>query len=385
MKHFKNLLFLSILCSLVLFTNCGDSDDPVADTPANTSDDSTDDDSTTVLDADGDGIADTGDTCADTPSGETVDSKGCSNSQRDTDGDGVSDDLDTCMESIEGAPVDENGCSNAKYSTFNYSSLDREYIYYEPAGLTINAPLIFVMHGYSDDASIIELYSGFNAIADSAGFAVCYPRGTIDYLGNRFFNAGYDFHLGIETVDDLGFLETLAEYLQTTHGLDPNRTYATGLSNGGDMCYKIACQGSDIFRAVASVAGFILQDIKDNCINNIPIPIMEIHGTSDDVSPYDGDINNTDGWGAYPSTDSMIEFFANRNEYTTLQTVDFPDINSTDGSTVTSLKYTNLSNCKDVWLYRIVGGGHDWPGSFGNMDINSSIEIWNFFQSTYCN
>jgi len=81
----------------------------------------------------------------------------------------------------------------------------------------------------------------------------------------------------------------------------------------------------------------------------------------------------------------MIEFFANRNEYTTLQTVDFPDINSTDGSTVTSLKYTNLSNCKDVWLYRIVGGGHDWPGSFGNMDINSSIEIWNFFQSTYCN
>ena len=241
MKHFKNLLFLSILCSLVLFTNCGDSDDPVADTPANTSDDSTDDDSTTVLDADGDGIADTGDTCADTPSGETVDSKGCSNSQRDTDRDGVSDDLDTCMESIEGATVDENGCSNAKYSTFNYSSLDREYIYYEPAGLTINAPLIFVMHGYSDDASIIELYSGFNAIADSAGFAVCYPRGTIDYLGNRFFNAGYDFHLGVETVDDLGFLETLAEYLQTTHGLDPNRTYATGLSNGGDMCYKIAC------------------------------------------------------------------------------------------------------------------------------------------------
>ena len=84
MKHIKHLLFLSILCSLVLFTNCGDSDDPVADTPTNT----TDDDSTTVLDADGDGVADADDTCADTPSGETVDSSGCSDSQKDTDGDG---------------------------------------------------------------------------------------------------------------------------------------------------------------------------------------------------------------------------------------------------------------------------------------------------------
>ncbi|MDC1517499.1 hypothetical protein N8385_07225, partial [Cyclobacteriaceae bacterium] len=60
MKHFKHLLLLSILCSLVFFTNCGeDSDDPVADTPTNT----TDDDSTTVLDADGDGVADADDTC----------------------------------------------------------------------------------------------------------------------------------------------------------------------------------------------------------------------------------------------------------------------------------------------------------------------------------
>ena len=57
MKQFKNLLFLSILCSLVLFTNCDEGDDPGADTPTNTTDDSTDDDSNTVLDADGDGVS----------------------------------------------------------------------------------------------------------------------------------------------------------------------------------------------------------------------------------------------------------------------------------------------------------------------------------------
>ena len=94
MKHIKHLLFLSILCSLVLFTNCGE-----------------DEDANTVLDADRDGVADADDTCADTPSGETVDSSGCSDSQKDTDGDGVTDDLDTCADTPEGTTVDENGCA----------------------------------------------------------------------------------------------------------------------------------------------------------------------------------------------------------------------------------------------------------------------------------
>ena len=76
-KQFKNLLFLSILCSLVLFTNCDEGDDPGADIPSNTTDDSTDDDSNTVLDADGDGVSDILDTCADTPESAEVDENGC--------------------------------------------------------------------------------------------------------------------------------------------------------------------------------------------------------------------------------------------------------------------------------------------------------------------
>jgi surface protein len=106
MKNFKQFLFLSILCSLVLFNACSEDEDPVTDTPTNT----TDDDANTVLDADGDGVADADDTCADTPSGETVDSSGCSDSQKDTDADGVTDDLDTCADTAEGTTVDENGC-----------------------------------------------------------------------------------------------------------------------------------------------------------------------------------------------------------------------------------------------------------------------------------
>ena len=90
MKNIKHLLFLSILCSLVLFNACSEDEDPVAD-----------DNSTAVLDADGDGVADAEDTCADTPSGENVDSSGCSDSQKDADEDGVADDLDTCADTPE--------------------------------------------------------------------------------------------------------------------------------------------------------------------------------------------------------------------------------------------------------------------------------------------
>ena len=76
MKNFKHLLFLSILCSLVLFTNCSEDEDPVADTPTNTTDDSTDDDSTTVLDTDGDGVVDSVDQDNSTREGVPVDENG---------------------------------------------------------------------------------------------------------------------------------------------------------------------------------------------------------------------------------------------------------------------------------------------------------------------
>ena len=116
MNRFKHLLFLSILCSLVLFTNCGEeSEDPVEDGTTHTTDDSTDDDANTVLDADGDDVVNADDTCADTPSDEIVDENGCSDSQKDSDSDGVTDDLDNCPETASGETVNTNGCSDDVY------------------------------------------------------------------------------------------------------------------------------------------------------------------------------------------------------------------------------------------------------------------------------
>ena len=108
--------------------------------------------------------------------------------------------------------------AQAQYTLFDHDGITRQYIYYEPTELNEQLPLVFVMHGFTGDANDIKNYSKMNDFADQYGFAVCYPRGTVDSGGNRFWNVGYAFHQN-ETVNDVGFLTELAVYLQDTHAL----------------------------------------------------------------------------------------------------------------------------------------------------------------------
>ena len=171
----------------------------------------------------------------------------------------------------------------------------------------------------------------------SIDFAVCYPRGTVDDSGNRFWNVGYDFHPN-ETVDDVDFLKELAIYLQSENNLSADKTFASGMSNGGDMCYMLACQASETFKAIAPVAGMMLQEIMDTCNPSSLISIFEIHGVNDNVTYYDGDPTSSGGWGAYPSIPSIIEYWADLNNCTEFFTEDLPNTNTTDGSSVVSEK-----------------------------------------------
>ena len=273
-----------------------------------------------------------------------------------------------------------NLITQAQFISFEHDGINRQYIYYEPSSLNENMPLVFVMHGFTGDANSIRSYSQMNQIADQYGFAVCYPRGTLDSNGDRFWNVGYAFHQS-ETVDDVGFLTELAEYLQITHNLNPDYTFATGFSNGGEMCYMLACQAYNTFRAVAPVAGMIMQDILNECNDSLPIPLFEIHGSEDSTTPLIGDPNNNDGWGAYPSIPFTINYFVEKNECTSVDTQTLPNIDITDGSIVNSSKYLNGINNNEIWYYEVVGGGHDWPGDSGNMDINAGEEAWLFFQN----
>ena len=142
----------------------------------------------------------------------------------------------------------------------------------------------------------------------------------------------------------------------------------------------LACQASETFRAVAPISGMIMQDIMDECNPSSEVSILEIHGTNDNVTYFDGDPNNIDGWGAYPSIPETMTFFNNLFGLQLLSTENLPNINTNDGSTVSSEKYGSSNSCTEVWLYTVQGGGHDWPGAYGNMDIEASREAWLFFQ-----
>tara|TARA_B110000014_G_C20123980_1_gene597232 strand:+ start:1026 stop:2249 length:1224 start_codon:yes stop_codon:yes gene_type:complete len=262
-------------------------------------------------------------------------------------------------------------------SEFYYEGINRKYYLYEPHSIQDNAPLIFMLHGYGGSATSIINYSKMNAVADEHGFAVCYPQGVRDQYNNRFWNVGYAFHDN-QTVDDVGFLSSLAQHLSDQNGYNYDNIFSTGMSNGGDMSYMLACEAHDVFRAIAPVAGCMMESVYNNC-DSFSVPVLEIHGTDDNVTLWAGDMENNDGWGAYLSTLDGINYWVETNNCIESEDIALPNIDLSDGSHIIKHRKFNCNNNSEVWLYEVVNGGHDWPGSDGNMDIDSSVEIWRFF------
>ena len=247
--------------------------------------------------------------------------------------------------------------------TFMYEGENRQYALYIPESLTLNAPLVLIMHGFTGSANGIYNYSGMQSIADEYGFAVCYPNGTIDQNGNRFWNVGYNIHQN-QTVDDVGFLSALVVYLQNEYNLSPENTFASGMSNGAEMSYMLACFAGDKFKAIAPVAGTMFGESWTNCSPQ-PTPVLEIHGTNDNVTLWDGDPNDT-YWGPYPGMDEVIEFWVDIDGCDNSENILLSNMN-----TIKHRYYDCIDNT-EIWLYEVVNGGHDWPSY-------SSQEIWNFF------
>ena len=294
-------------------------------------------------------------------------------------------DVEVYISNINGTPDDNanndtisSSLTAVEFATIMDGGLQREYIYYHPSSALPNCPLVFVCHGYTGSAEDIMDYSEFNSLADEFGFAVCYPQGIEDSGGDTFWNVGYDFH-GNETVDDVVFLQNLNTYLQGTNSLDPSKVFCTGMSNGGDLCYMLACEASETFRAVAPISGMVLQDIVNDCNPDEEVSILEVHGTNDNVTFYDGDPTNSGGWGVYPSMAQTMAFYNGLFGLTLQDSGNLPNTNTNDGSTVSFEKFGDPQSCTEIWLYTVNNGGHDWPGAWGNMDIEASREAWNFF------
>jgi len=172
-----------------------------------------------------------------------------------------------------------------------HEGVEREYIIHVPENLTEDFPIVFVIHGYTGSAEGIAAYTGMNSIAEREGFIAVYPQGTIDSNGNTFFNVGYEFN-DDSPINDVSFIRELVRSISQEFNLKRKKAFATGMSNGGDMSYLLACTSSDLFKAVAPVAGVLMKGLKDSCELSSPVPIFEIHGTADKISLFEVDLNN---------------------------------------------------------------------------------------------
>jgi len=256
--------------------------------------------------------------------------------------------------------------------TLTHDGLEREYIIHVPASYDADtpAPLLLCFHGLGSNANTNMLYTNFKAIADTAGFILIHPQGTKVQNTTHWNVGGFTAE---STIDDVGFTESLLETISNEFNINSDRIYSTGMSNGGYMRFLLACQLSDKFAAVASVTGSMTPETFDECNPQHPTPILQIHGDQDGTVPYNGDPTFT------KSINQVLEYWVEFNNCSFPPTTTaIEDINITDGSTVEHSIYSGGTDDVTVEHFKVFGGGHDWPGAFGNMDINASMEVWKF-------
>lgn len=258
--------------------------------------------------------------------------------------------------------------------SFTFGGLLRTYRIYIPAVYKPSkaAPLLFNIHGYGSNNIEQEAYGDFRPIADTAGFIIVHPNGTMDFQNTLSWNT-----FGVSTVDDVGFISALIDTLKAGYNIDLNRVYSTGMSNGGFMSYELACKLSARIAAIASVTGSMTNGNLSACNAKHPTPVLEIHGTADGTVPYTGNL-------LFVPIPTLVDYWAKFNNCLITPVITkIPDINVQDGCSAERYLYSGGNSGSRVELLKIIGGGHTWPGSMynigvTNMDFSASIEIWRF-------
>lgn len=270
--------------------------------------------------------------------------------------------------------------------------LNREtytYRLYLPKGLAKNAPLVMVLHGSGQNGAQIrtETGYGFERLADQHGFAVVYPSGKA-FDWNDCSKTG-DFLVNGHESNDLHYLNTLVDTLLATHGFDPHRVFATGVSAGGFMSLRLALESPTRFRAVAAVSANVPAADNFKCK---PVAsgasVLLMNGTADPLVPYAGGEVSLLGLffqnGQVLSSADSAKFFVAQNQ---LPVTAKPEATLSDTEHVQRLLWQDEGRF-EVELVTIVGGGHGMPQPYWQrprllgpspMEPNGPELIWQFF------
>jgi len=252
----------------------------------------------------------------------------------------------------------------------------RNYRVYVPAAYTGTTarPLVFDLHGYTSNATAEQAYSNFAPIADTANVIFVYPNGTLDGSSQPYWNAGFG-----TAMDDIGFISNLIDTLLTQYNIDADMVYSCGMSNGGYMSHTLACELSNKIAAIASVTGSMTTYQNSICSSGRPVPVMQISGNADGTVAYGGG-------GGSMGIDALVNYWVtNNNCNPTPVFTNVPNTSTSDGCTAEHYVYNGGTNGSTCEKYKIIGGGHTWPGSpfvigVTNQDFKASEKIWLFFR-----
>jgi len=262
----------------------------------------------------------------------------------------------------------------AIYGTMKFQGEVREYYVYVPSKLDSSRPLLILLHGHG--GVVDGSPSVFSEGAEEYGFVLCTPQGLRESNGPKVcsWNCGYTWHEGWK-VDDCAFILALARKLQKQYGLNPDKLYISGMSNGGEMCYYMAHRYPDKVAGIISLAGLEMEWLYRKYQDVKPVAFCEIHGTQDSVSPWKGDPANECGWGNFVSVPAAVGHRASVNRCTH-EICDTLPLYKPGCHQVIKHTYAGGTDSKDVILYEVVGGGHET----GERDMDLCAEMWKFIQ-----
>lgn len=300
------------------------------------------------------------------------------------------------------APTAAQEQQGGSYGELDFAGTTRSYFLYVPStypptsedGSVSAAPLLIVLHGGggTGQGMVTLTRGGFNQLAERDGFIVVYPNAV-----DKQWNDGRDIPGSTahrDNIDDVGFISRLIDHLGESYSIDYSRVYATGISNGGIMSYRLACELGDRIAGIAAVAASMPTFYTELCLPFRPLPVLVINGTDDPLVPYDGGEIRIGRLSRDEvlSTDDTINFWLTANQcftepFSTIVYDDRPLDN-------TRARYVRYEGCADgvlVELYAIEGGGHTFPGGRQYLppgvigrtsrEIDAAEVIWNFLSS----
>jgi len=262
----------------------------------------------------------------------------------------------------------------------------RTFVLHVPPGIDSRAslPLVVVFHGGGGNGVNASRMSAMDDKADLARFVVAYPNGSGRMGGSLLtWNTWQCCGFALDhRVDDVAFVRAMVESISRQYRIDPKRIYATGMSNGAMMAYRVGCELSDVFAAIAPVAGAL---DTDDCRPGHPVSVVAFHGTADRHIRYEGGTPAVSFDRGHARDDKSVAYavgFWARHDGCKAS----PKV-TRSGHVVHEA--FECAGSAAVELYTIEGQGHAWPGGgkglrAGNVDaptqeISATNVMWDFF------